>query len=81
MVEAYGIFSEAVYVVDKWVMTEAQFEEMLELLADTPRKQAACRRAAKRQVREYDVIFDSVYDERSIFGTQRHYNEIIHDWH
>jgi len=71
-------FSETVYVVDKWVMTEAQFEELVGLI-DTPRKRAAFKRAAKRQVREYDVIFDSIYEERSTFGTRRNYNEVIHD--
>ena len=72
-------FSETVYLVDNCILTEAQFEEQVEWLADTPRKQAAFKRNAKRQVREYDVIFDSIYEERSPYGTQRPYNEIIHD--
>lgn len=73
-------FSETVYVVyNRCIFTEAQFAEELEWLADTPRKQAAFKRNAKRQVCEYDVIFDSIYEERSHYGTRRRYNEIIHD--
>ena len=72
-------FVETVYLVGSCIYTEAQFTEQIEWLEDTPRKQAAFKREAKRQVREYDVIFDTIYEERSPYGTQRHYNEVIHD--